>query len=88
MYEFSSYLIKQEQKKDPVIFDLNFDYFNSSSGKLILDICKVLAALRAKGIEISVNWFYEKGDEDMLEVGKEMSNIVRFPFEYIETSPK
>jgi hypothetical protein len=88
LHEFSIYLIKRENKRDPVIFDLNFDYFNSSSGKLILDICKVLAALRVKGIDISVNWYYENGDEDMLEVGKEMSNIVRFPFEYIETSPK
>jgi SiaC family regulatory phosphoprotein/Family of unknown function (DUF6272) len=83
--EFSLYLIKSDDKKDPVEFNFDFEYFNSSSGKLILDICKVLAGLRLKGINIIVKWHYEKEDGDMLEVGKEMSRIVKFPFEYIES---
>jgi hypothetical protein len=83
--EFSSLLIKSDNKKDPVDFNFDFEYFNSSSGKFILDICKVLAGLRTKGFNIIVKWHYEKEDGDMLEVGKEMSRIVKFPFEYIET---
>ncbi|MDP3003521.1 MAG: SiaB family protein kinase [Bacteroidales bacterium] len=83
--DFSLYLIKSDEKKDPVTFNFNFEYFNSSSGKFILDICKVLAGLRLKGVNITVNWHFEKDDIDMLEVGKEMSRIVKFPFEYIET---
>ena len=85
MESFSSYLIKSDEKEEPVIFNFNFDYFNSSSGKLILDICKILAALRLKGFNISVNWHFEKEDDDMLEAGKEMSKIVKFPFEFVES---
>jgi hypothetical protein len=83
--EFSLYLVSPDYNKDPVVFSFNFEYFNSSSGKLILDICKVLAGLRLKGINILVKWYYEKEDGDMLEVGKEMSRIVKFPFEYVES---
>ena len=83
--DFSSYLIKSDDQKDPVIFNFNFEYFNSSSGKLILDICKVLAGLRTKGFNMVVKWHYEKEDVDMLETGEELSKIVKFPFEYIET---
>lgn len=83
--EFSSYLLSPENHNDPVIFNFNFEYFNSSSAKLILDICKILAGLRLKGVNIIVKWFYEKEDGDMLEVGKEMSRIVKFPFEFIES---
>lgn len=86
--DFSLHLIKSDEKKDPVIFNLNFEYFNSSSGKFILDICKVLARLRSKGVNIIVNWHFEKDDADMLEVGKEMSKIVKFPFEYVESGVK
>jgi hypothetical protein len=50
-----------------------------------LDICKVLAGLRLQGFNIIVKWYHEKEDGDMLEVGKEMSRIVKFPFEYIES---
>ena len=83
--DFSSYLNKTDVKKDPVTFNFNFEYFNSSSGKLILDICKILAALRKEGISLTVNWHFEKEDVDMLEVGKEMSKIVKIPFDYVES---
>jgi hypothetical protein len=83
--EFCSYLIKSDDKKDPVIFNFDFEYFNSSSGKLILDLCKVLAGMRSKGFNIQVKWHFEKDDVDMHEAGKEMSKIVRFPFEFIES---
>jgi hypothetical protein len=83
--EYGSHLMKSEDKKDPVIFNFNLDYFNSSSGKLILDVCKMLAALGSKGLNITVNWHFEKNDDDMLEAGKEISRIVKFPFEYVES---
>jgi hypothetical protein len=83
--EFGTHLSKPDNKKEPVIFNFNFEYFNSSSGKLILDICKVLSALHSKGLNVKVNWHFEKDDHDMLEAGKEMSRIVKFPFEYVES---
>ncbi len=83
--EFSMQLIKSGDKSEIITFDFDFEYFNSSSGKLILDICKILAILRSRGFNINVNWHFEKDDFDMLEVGKEMSKIVKFPFEYIQT---
>jgi len=83
--DFSSYLNKADVKKDTVTFNFNFEYFNSSSAKLILDICKILAVLRKDGIDLAVNWHFEKEDVDMLEVGKEMSKIVKFPFDYVES---
>jgi hypothetical protein len=85
MHEFSTYLTKSDSSKDPFTFSFDLEYFNSSSGKLILDICKVLAGLKTNGINVIVNWHSEKEDEDMLEVGKEMSRIVNLPFEYLES---
>jgi hypothetical protein len=83
--EFSTFLLNPDYNKEPVVFNFDFEYFNSSSGKLILDICKVLASLRLKGINLTVKWYFEKEDGDMLEVGKEMSRIVKFPFEFVES---
>jgi hypothetical protein len=83
--EFSLHLLSSGNKDETVIFNFSFEYFNSSSGKLILDICKVLACMRQKGITVVVRWHFEKEDADMMEVGTEMSKIVRFPFEFVET---
>jgi SiaC family regulatory phosphoprotein len=88
MDDFSMQLVKSGNKTEPVRFDFNFGYFNSSSGKMILDICKILARTQAKGMNISINWYYEKDDVDMLEVGHEISRIVKLPFEFTETLPE
>jgi hypothetical protein len=82
--EFTLYLNKQQEIKDPLIIKFDFEYFNSSSAKYILDLCKLIAAVRSKGINMIINWHYEKDDTDMLEAGKEMSRIAKFPFEFVQ----
>ena len=88
MDDFSLQLVKANDTNEPVSFTFNFGYFNSSSGKMILDICKVLARLQSRGMNVTVNWHYEKEDVDMMEVGQEISRIVKFPFGYTETEPR
>ena len=80
--DYSSFLSRSHETGDPVVFNLDFEYFNSSSAKFILDFCKQIASARSKGKNILVKWHYEKDDKDMLESGKEISRIARFPFEY------
>ena len=76
------------QEKDPGAgisreFHFNFEYFNSTSAKYILDIFKSLNKLHASGKKIQVMWHYEEDDEDMLEVGREMERMARLPFNYV-----
>ncbi len=85
LIDFRQDLTKSNNLKDPVNFSFNLEYFNSSSAKLILDICKILSGLKLNGFNVTINWVYDKEDEDMLDVGKELSKIVKVPFEYIET---
>ena len=72
------------QINSPFIFQFNLEYFNSTSAKFILDFCKKLGHLHSLGHQIIVHWHYEEDDEDMLEVGQEMSRMSKFPFEFIE----
>lgn len=71
--------------KDPITFDFNLEYFNSTSAKYILDIFKSLYTIHENGNEILIRWYYEEDDEDMYEVGMEMSRMSRLPFEYVKT---
>jgi len=80
--DYSSYLSRPQAEKEPVVFNFDFEYFNSSSAKYILDFCKQIAAVRSKGKDVGVRWNYEKGDNDMFEVGKEMSRIAKVPFQF------
>jgi len=82
--DYSIYLSKSSGVSDPVMFNLDFEYFNSSSAKYILDFCKQLANIRSKGNNLSVNWRYDFDDTDMFEVGKVMSKMAKIPFEFVQ----
>ena len=75
-----------KQKDDTALFEFNFrfEYFNSLSAKYILDICKKLSRHSSGGKNISVKWHYEEDDDDMHEVGQEMSRISKLVFEFVE----
>ncbi len=80
-FSHSSYGMKEAGKSFAMNFD--FEYFNSSSAKYLLDLCKQISAARSGGMNIAVNWHYEENDLDMLEAGREMSRIAKVPFEFI-----
>jgi hypothetical protein len=82
--QFSKRLDSLDNSSEPLVFNFNFEYFNSLSAKYILDLFKQLANIRLKGKNIIVKWYFEEDDMDMLEAGKEMSRIAKIPFEYIQ----
>lgn len=56
------------------------EYFNTASSKKILEVIEVLKTIPGK---ISVEWHYLVDDDDMLDVGKEFSEMTKLPFAYI-----
>ena len=71
-------------KSSPIVFKFKFDYFNSSSAKFILDILVLINNIHSAGLNIRIDWCYEADDDDMKEVGEELSDVVDFPFKYVE----
>ncbi len=84
---YTNEVVTQNTKSKSVTrqFHFDFEYFNSTSAKYILDIFKTLGTLHSEGLSMEVFWHYEEDDEDMLEVGIEMSRMSKLPFEYIKT---
>ena len=64
--------------------DIQLEYFNTSSSKCILDVFKKLEAINSGNSEVTINWFYEEDDEDMLEAGEDYQAIISVPFKMIE----
>jgi hypothetical protein len=81
---FNNHLPRQNTGSELFVFNLSFEYFNSSSAKYILDLCKNLARMRSSGHNVLVKWHYKEDDEDMLEAGKEMSRLAKFTFDYVQ----
>lgn len=61
-----------------------FEYFNTSSSKCLFDIFKRLVRIKDSGRGLSINWFYEEFDEDMMEAGEDYSDLLDLEFNFIE----
>ena len=64
--------------------ELGFEYINSSSTKWIFTIIKELSKLKELVKDLSVTWYYEKGDEDMIELGIIIRSLVDCPLTVVE----
>ncbi len=66
-------------------FTANFalEYFNTSSTKCLLGVLKRLASIQKKGKKVVVNWYYEEDDEDVLEIGEDLSYFVDLEFNFL-----
>jgi hypothetical protein len=88
MGDYTSHMIKSYDPVEPVVFNMDFEYFNSSSAKYLLDFSKQIANLNQARKNVAVKWHYEEDDMDMLEAGREMSRIAKIPFEYSQKAKK
>lgn len=64
--------------------NIQLEYFNTSSSKCLLDLFKKLEGMHKSGNDITIKWYYEEDDEDMLEAGEDYQSIINIPFKMIE----
>ena len=71
--------------QDETTVDLYFDYFNTSSAKMIFDLFKQLEAIHEEGkTKIKVIWRYEEYDQDLQEAGEDYAALAKLPFDLVQ----
>lgn len=73
-----------QQPGEKTVVEVHLEYFNTSSSKCILDVFKKLEMIHKNKNEVTINWYFEEDDEDMLEAGEDYESIIRVPFKMIE----
>ena len=81
VYDWLDAYIEKPQSK--TIVHVQFDYFNTSSSKCILDILKRIDKIDQNGEDVLIKWYYDENDEDMMEAGEDYSDLLEAPFELI-----
>jgi hypothetical protein len=69
--------------ENPLVFQVDLNYFNSSSAKFIYDIFCELKKLPPSGIPISVEWIHDEEDTDMRDAGSDIALLAGMEFIYI-----
>ena len=78
--------IKQftEQEKKSISLKIKLIYFNTSTSKCLLDIFEILKKYEEDGGSISVTWYYDKDDPDMVDEVKDFEKEAEMEFQIQE----
>ena len=77
---FKDYFVQPNEK---TILELQFDYFNTSTSKILLDLFELLENYSNNGTDVHIQWYYESDDEEMMEAGEVLLNLVEISYEVI-----
>ena len=76
----------QSSSSSQVIVEFDYDFLNSISHKKVWQILQQLKQFHNKGKSVKVKWFFEENDEDIMEAGEDLSELMNIPFELVEKS--
>lgn len=65
-------------------FVFKLEYFNTPSSKSISDILKKMKEIKDGGNDVTVYWYYEEDDIDILDLGHVFARTVGMDFEFKE----
>ncbi len=60
-----------------------FTVLNSASHKKIFQILIILNGFMDRGKKIKVKWYYDEDDEDIMEMGEDLTELINLPFELV-----
>jgi len=73
-----------ENAPDKTRVTVHFDYFNTTSSKYILKIFRRFEDIYRKYKDITIYWYYEADDLDMMYCGEDYQSILSVPFKLVE----
>jgi len=72
-----------ESPQPNTVIELELEFLNSASNKLINDLLKKIKASAVSKSNITVKWKYQKDDEDVLFYGNDLEEYSGLTFEYV-----
>jgi hypothetical protein len=64
--------------------NIKLHYFNSSTSMWLVHLLMKFKDVYAKDKNITVNWHFEKGDEECVDAGRSFERSIHIPFNMIE----
>ncbi len=66
-----------------LVVEFDYDFLNSISHKKVWQILHELKQLYKIGKQVKVMWYYDENDEDIMEAGEDLAELMNIPFELI-----
>jgi len=73
-----------EKKPMDLTMDIDLEYFNTKSSRIFVEIFEIAKTVEEHNHKVTVNWYYEEGDENMLDSGADYEYVSKLKFNYIK----
>ena len=68
--------------EDTTTVDVYLEYLNTANLVHYNNLLRKLVSINSEEKKIIINWYTEEGDEDMIEKGEYLSDILNIPFNF------
>jgi hypothetical protein len=75
-----------KEPADITCVDVVLEYFNSASARVFITLFQKITWVTLRHKKFIFNWYYEVGDEDILERGEYFASVLDVPFNFIKIS--
>ena len=66
--------------------DFHLEYLATNNLRFYIALLNKITSIKLKSKKYIINWYFDEGDEDILEKGENISSSLGIPFNYIEIS--
>ncbi len=63
--------------------DFHLEYLNTNNLKFYIELLKKIETVKLKNKKFMINWYYEEGDEDIIEKGEYISSVIDIPSNFV-----
>jgi hypothetical protein len=68
---------------DITCVDFHLEYLSTNNQKFYITLLRKIEPIKLKNKKYIINWYYEEGDEDILEKGEYISSVVKISFNFV-----
>jgi len=72
-----------DQINSELVVEFYYDFLNSISHKKVWQILHELKQFYKNGKPVKVIWYYNESDEDIMEAGEDLAELMNIPFELV-----
>jgi len=66
-----------------LVVEFDYDFLNSISHKKVWQILHELKQFYKNGKSVKVVWYYDENDDDIMEAGEDLAELMNIPFELV-----
>ena len=72
-----------ENLQTELVVEFDYDFLNSISHKKVWQILHELKQFYKNGKSVKVVWYYDENDDDIMEAGEDLAELMNIPFELV-----